>query len=352
MPDAAEVTYQSRDISTTNYFPFFVDQLSSLFEAHVLKRSEQDEFISSDLFRVLDRQLPSVEQYNFFHHVARQVITIGTEEQLATAAINRALQILRLKIKGYRNNFGLQDELNMTPFTWNKFLQSSMVYNANPRLAVLGALAMTLPGPGQFGSVFTNYAQEEEIDVDQQPLRQWNNPPMSIQTFTNVKAKELYEQIFNHLFRLNTNVSIVDIAPILEPMPNYVNDRKYSVMFRHTVFTQTRQTQRLQGPASSYLNALPRFLSAKNYFGKMLGGRLLQVMEVMYHNTLRCGRFRDNWDKLAEVYSSRSPLLPFALKEANDTHRHPRVEDFDKGSLSFLPIFGSGNLFFQATRGE
>lgn len=199
---------------------------------------------------------------------------------------------------------------------------------------------------GRFGSFFFNYAQDMEEARYWEPLKEWNNPAINSSTYDQLQMNQLYVDLFNKLFNSNANVSLADIAPILTPMPNYVDDRRYSVMFRHTAHTQAVQTQGLSGPTFSYLDQLPTFLTKTNYFGKLFGANMLQVMEVMYHNSLRVGRFRDNWFRHPDLYSRHrlEELLPFQLGLDDNVTMHAKVEDFAKEELSFRPVLERGRL--------
>lgn len=182
-----------------------------------------------------------------------------------------------------------------------------------------------------------------EDDVVNTRLKAWNNPANNRRTYNQVEMHLLYEDIFNRFFGSRANVSIADIAPILTPAKNYIDDRRYSIMFRHTVFTQASQTQYLGGSQYSYLDQIPKFLLKKNYFGQLFSSNLAQVMEIMYHSTLRAGSFRDEWMKESKLYPGGvQRLVPFPL--INSTLFYPKVEDYQRETLSYSPslVFGSG----------
>ena len=92
---------------------------------------------------------------------------------------------------------------------------------------------------------------------------------------------------------------------------------RYSQQFRGTVAKHFCQTTNVSHENTNamikFFDFAPTFLKDKNYFGKLLGQHFTTVMEVMYHNSLKPGALRPNWQQtFPEMYSF--------LQQSNDLH--------------------------------
>ena len=105
-------------------------------------------------------------------------------------------------------------------------------------------------------------------------------------------------KIFNGMTRKeDLQISPIEVTAILEPVETFIAHHRESRIFARSLYYHVNKTEPeyLENMvAHSYgLNtntteklALPKIFEEKNYFGKILGPNLLQVMELMLHSTL------------------------------------------------------------------
>ena len=123
-------------------------------------------------------------------------------------------------------NFTYQDQID----NWQMFslFQNYIGY-------VYGAMAtfLMLPMPGGLGTYYTNFHQEFQGKTNF-PFPQWNFPAYCMDYI----QKNVYHELetwsyFTEVFTIMTNdpqinISVIDIAPILAPVPDYIGSRRYT----------------------------------------------------------------------------------------------------------------------------
>lgn len=170
-----------------------------------------------------------------------------------------------------------------------------------------------------------------------------NNDFPSMAAVTWFKARDIHDfwgklfpftdEIFDGLANAkDLGVSVLELAPLLDPVPSYPAYHKYPRQFPHTAHKQVEKTQPdYNSQKEAWLTvAAPSFFSIRNYFGKLLTPHLKAVMEVMYHCMLRTrtldeSRYRK--PHLKDLYGNLATFMKFPLADPDET-LEPRWIDY------------------------
>lgn len=238
-------------------------------------------------------------------------------------------EILKLKLSGQRNNFGLYNEFGFANSTYSELVAlarnstfASALTPAELKHSLLTQMVVALPLPGQFGSFLANYWSPKSYP------KTWFAPREEADR----EVLAYLAQVFAQLVGVTDfDFNPFDISAILAPVPDYFAYQKYIRQFAFTVKRLQSKYSALRGDEKQQshnlvLNdstaGLPQVLLIPNYFGQLLGPHLLHVMEVMYHcilrttaldkaRFLRLDRLYPNLTQALGYPTDFSPAVPF-----------------------------------------